>query len=679
MPSHLMPEPQAVRAELERILASAPFATSHRSQRFLTYVVENSFDEAHESLKEYAIAVEVFERDPSYDPAIDATVRVEAGRLRARLREYYAEEGRNDTLVIDMPKGGYRATFVEREVSGNAPAPADPERGPERVIAAGQVPPSTVETSTAPVQEAGIPRRMLRWEVAAALVLCGFLGWALFSHSRHPRSTASTNLPIVLAVLPFSNQTGSDANNYVTDGLTDNLIRQLSELPRLHVMARTAVERASRQDIVNRLGVKILLAGKLRRNAEGRLVLDSELSNANGTVLRSSQYMADESDMPSVQADVVQDVIQGLGIELNARQSAGAQKPITTSPAAFQAFLRGDSAARDMSPRGMHASLQNYEEAVRQDPQFALAYSAMANSHMLLGLYYEPPRDHMPLARQDAERALAIDPSLHEAHGTLGLIHLVYDWDYGAAQNELAAADARESAIRALSCTAHLHLLGDREHVRHAEEDLHRMLEFDPHSPGLINELGCVSYYAGRYADSIRYYREAIAADPQAAVTYWGLGRSLAREGHYSEALETLRRFKAMNGFEPPIITAEIGYSEALSGDRRAALATVARLQQESAATYVDPYLIAIVYLGLKDYDNTYAWLNRAYTARSSFLVSITTDPRWSGLRSDPRLEEIWNRMTESSRHVAALSSPAGTTTVQKEMGSDAALSQERR
>jgi tetratricopeptide (TPR) repeat protein len=368
--------------------------------------------------------------------------------------------------------------------------------------------------------------------------------------------------------------------------------------------------------------------------------------------------MADESDMPSVQADIVQDVIQELGIELDARQSAGAQKPITSSPAAFQAFLRGDSAARDPSPQGMHAALRNYEEAIRQDAQFALAYSAMANSHTLLGLYYEPARDHMPLARQYAERALAIDPSLHEAHGTLGLIHLVYDWDYAAAETELAVADARESAIRALSCTAHLHLLGDPEHMRHAEEDLHRMLEFDPHSTSLINELGCVSYYGGRYEDSIHYYRQAIAADPQAAIVYWGLGRSLAREGRYREALETLQRFKSMNGFEPPVITAEIGYSEALSGDRRAALATVTRLEQESKVSYVDPYLIAIVYLGLRDDRNTYAWLNRAYEMRSSFLISIATDPKWSGSRSDPRFQEIWSRMIDS-RHIAALSSPA--------------------
>ena len=542
MASHLMPEPQAVRAELERILASAPFATSHRSQRFLSYVVENSFEEAHESLKEYAIAVEVFERDSF---------------LRSRDRCDGARRSR---------------TAAQRGCGSITPGRAGTTRSSSICPRAAIAPPSSSAKCPEvlrlrPIRKEG-RREPLRRRASATMILRSFLlpkasaaascagcfagSWcqrwsfagslagSLLGHARNPRSAASAKAPIVLAVLPFSNQTGSDANNYVTDGLTDNLIRQLSELPRLHVMARTAVERVSRQAVVSQLGVKVLLVGKLRRNSEGRLVLDSELSNANGTILRSSQYMADESDMPSVQADIVQDVIQGLGIELDARQSAGAQKPITTSPAAFQAFLRGDSAARDPSPQGMHAAPRTTRKLsgkIRSSrwptpPWQIVTCSSVSTT--------SPHAITCHSHARYAERALAIDPSMHEAHGTLGLIHLVYDWDYAAAEKELAAADARESAIRALSCTAHLHLLGDQEHMRHAEEDLHRMLEFDPHSPGLINELGCVSYYAGRYADSIRYYREAIAADPQAAVTYWGLGRSLAREGHYSEALETL-------------------------------------------------------------------------------------------------------------------------------------------
>ena len=114
MESLTMPAPFAVYTQLERILTSVPFSKSKRSQRFLGYVVDNSWEGRHESLKEYAIAIHVFDRDPSYDPAVDAAVRVEAGRLRAKLREYYADSGRNDPLIIEIPKGAYRASFTER-------------------------------------------------------------------------------------------------------------------------------------------------------------------------------------------------------------------------------------------------------------------------------------------------------------------------------------------------------------------------------------------------------------------------------------------------------------------------------------------------------------------------------------------------------------------------------------
>ena len=120
MESRQTPSAEEIRVELERVLASAPFANSQRSQRFLRFVVEASLNNVEESLKEFAIAVDVFERNTSYDPSINATVRVEAGRMRARLREYYAESGRNDPILIDVPKGGYRATFTERELSESA-------------------------------------------------------------------------------------------------------------------------------------------------------------------------------------------------------------------------------------------------------------------------------------------------------------------------------------------------------------------------------------------------------------------------------------------------------------------------------------------------------------------------------------------------------------------------------
>lgn len=642
MASCVTPEPQEIRAELERILASAPFTGSHRSQQFLRYVVDNSLENRETALKEYSIAIEVFEREPTYDPSIDATVRVEAGRLRTRLREYYRSEGQNDPLIIEIPKGGYRAVFSERSIVDKAVSTTHDD--------------DAARSMPLDEQQAGRSGfRVLTWALAAVFAVGVILGWAIFTYRHHPQPAARSKDAIRLAVLPFSNETGTAANDYLSNGLTDNLIRQLSDLPRLHVMARAAVDRVTRDNAADKLGVAVLLTGSLQRNADGHLTLNMELSSAkDGTVLRSREYLADPAELPSVQADVVSDVIQGLGIELDARQAAGARRPITSNAAAFQAYLRGELTARDPSPPALHEAIRYYQEATVLDPQFALAYASIAGVHALLGLYYEPPREHMPLARQYAEHAIALDSTQSNAHGTLGLVHLVYDWDFGSAAKEFAASDARDSAIRTLSCTAHLHLLGSGEHMRHAEEDLYRMLEFNPHSASLIGELGCLNYYAARYEDAVRRYREAIAADPQAALSYWGLGRSLALEGRYSEALDALHKFRELNGSEPPLVTAEIGYSEAASGNRRGALETIRQLERESTTTYVDPYLIAMVYLALKDSEQTYAWLDKAYEERSPFLVSIETDPKWSAARNDHRFEEIWNRMMLNGQAASA-------------------------
>jgi TolB-like protein/Flp pilus assembly protein TadD len=626
----VLPTTEEIRAQLARILASRIFAGAQRSQRFLRYVVEKSFDPGADALKEYTIAVDVFERHASYDSSIDATVRVEAGRLRSRLHEYYAEDGKHDPIIIDVPKGGYRAVFTKRPLA----ATTRDETGP-----------SPATPFAVPASPAASRKRSI-WITAACIL--SLIAGAVILRQRHHAPTPIPRMPapIAMAILPFANQTGVDANGYLSEGLTQNLIRQCSEIRRLKVMSRAAVDRVNRSSAATQLRVTNLLTGVLRKDADGHLVVDAELSNAkDGFVLRSRQYMAEQSDLQPVQADIVHDVIEGLGIELDARESAHTQRPLTSSAAAFDAFLQGESAARAASPEGYHLAIKSDEQAVSKDPGFALAWEALAENHLALGFYFEPAREHMPLARRYAQRALAIDSSLSQAHGTLGLIHLVYDWDYGAAQAEVAAADSRESAITTFACTAHL--LDQSGRTRHAEEEIHQVLEFDPRSPTLLGELGCINYYGGKYEESIRYYRQALAADSRSPIANWGLGKSLVREGRYAEALETLRRFKTVNGFEPPIITAEIGYAEGSSGDRKAAIETAHMLQRASVHTFVDPYLVALIYLSVKDADNTYAWLNKAYADRSPFLISIATDPKWTASRQDERFQDLQSRMTD--------------------------------
>lgn len=627
MESRQTPPPDEILAQLERILASAPFANSIRSQRFLRYVVESSLKSEEDPLKEYAIAIEVFDRDPSYDPSIDATVRVEAGRLRSRLRDYYRDADPNDRVVIEIPKGAYRASFIA------LPTPVSP-------------------SSEIPAPKSTPQLRPLWLGVGLLVLLLAIVAVTGFLVNRRA-NPASSHGSVVLAILPFANHTGAKGNDFLTEGLTDNLIRQISGFSKIRVISRAAVDGVNRRDAAGQLGATVLLTGQLEKNAEGRLVLDSELSNASdGTVLKSSQYLPNESDLRPIQADIVQDVLGGLGIPLDAQQSAGTSRPLTTSASAFEDFLRGESAMQNGDEASLITAIQLFTSAVDKDGSFAQAMASIASAHAEIATYFELPKEHVDAARQFAERAIAIDPSNTEAHGVLGLIHLLYDWDFEGAHTELAAADRRDVAIWQLGCTAHL--LDRNGNTRHAEEDLQRMLEFNPNSTVLVSELGCVNYYAGRYDQSIQYYRKALAKAPWSVMANWGLGRALGREGKYSEALEDLKHFNSAYGVEHPLILGEIGYLAGLSGDRPAALATIARLQTLSKTRYVDPYFIAITYLGLKDRKNTYAWLDKAYDIRSPFLISIATDPKWRDEQGDAGFQALWNRMTIHKRAPAA-------------------------
>jgi TolB-like protein/tetratricopeptide (TPR) repeat protein len=626
--------------ELDRILSSKVFATAQRSQAFLRYVVERSLTDAPPPLKEFSIAMDVFARGHDYDPSIDATVRVEAGRLRSRLREYYDLEGSEDPVSIDVPKGGYCPTFTFRNGKVGAAKEAPP-------IVEQAMP---VETATGRVS-LGWSRWAVVGFVLLALVAAGV--WRWHSSRKQVLTDPRGGQQIALAVLPFANETGDKGYDYLADGLTDNLIRQLSEIPPLKVMARGAVYRfrSSTEKAVSvgrLLHVDSVLTGEIHQ-ANGKLTVDTELSNVtDGSIIESHRYLPEGDDLRPVQASITQDLIHGLKIELGARESAHTLRPVSSSIEAYQEMLRGEGAARGNSPMELHNAIGHFEQAVKLDPKFIIAWSDLAQAHLLLGVYFEDPRQHMPQASEYATRALQLDPEYGEAHGTLGLVNLLYNWDYAAAASELASAEHEESALTVLSCTSHL--MAQTGRTRDADEMVHRMLGYDPQSAQLIGELGCIDYYRGDYENAMQHYREAMAKDPHSPVPYWGLGKSLSLQGKYGEAVKVMRQFKFVNGFEPPLLTAEIGYALGREGKASEAQRAIAELREGSKSAYVDPYLVALIYLGMGDEQATLQWLNRAYAVRSPFLISISKEPKWKGMIERPALQAFLAKMTPQER-----------------------------
>jgi TolB-like protein/Tfp pilus assembly protein PilF len=631
------PTPPEIEQELDRILTSKVFATAQRSQAFLRYVVERSLTDAPPPLKEFSIAMDVFARGQDYDPSIDATVRVEAGRLRSRLREYYDVEGSGDPVSIDVPKGGYYPTFTFRN---------------GKMSAAKELPLTGEKAQPVEATSGRASRSWSRWTAVAALVLLALIAagvWRWHSSRKQVLSSPGAGQQIALAVLPFANETGDKENDYLADGLTDNLIRQLSDIPPLKVMARGTVYRfRSSTDkalsIGRSLHVNSVLTGEIHQ-ANGKLIVDTELSNmADGSIIESHRYLPENDDLRPVQASITQNVIHGLKIELDARQSAHALRPVSSSIEAYQEMLRGESAARGNSPIDLHEAIGHFEQAVKLDPKFTIAWSDLAQAHLLLGIYFEDPRQHMPRASEYATRALQLDPGYGDAHGTIGLVKLLYDWDYAAAASELASAQNEQSALTVLTCTSHL--MAQTGRTRDADETVNRMLAYDPQSAQLIGELGCIDYYRGDYQDAMKHYREAMAKDPHSPVPYWGLGKTLSLQGKYGEAVKVLRQFKPANGFEPPLLTAEIGYALGREGKTGDAEREIAELREESKSKYVDPYFIALIYLGMGEEQATLQWLNRAYIVRSPFLISISTEPKWKSMIERPALQSFLAKMT---------------------------------
>ena len=642
---------------MERVLHSQVFRKAQRSQKFLRYMVQAASASPPITVKEYTIAIDVFDRAVSYDPAVDATVRVEASRLRARLREYYAEEGRDDPWILDVPKGGYTAVLRPRApAEQRPPAPLSPEDTSAELNSWSALP--SVQAGS------GLPPVPPRWPggaakvvTSAAVLLLVIVAVLFLSPHPHPRPRAEAGdvptAPTSLAILPLRNQTGDPGLDVPANSLTDDLIRQLSQIPALRLLSRTQAfhyrqPNADPQTLGKALGVQTVLLSELRRTPEHLLVAAELSSTIDGTVLLDREYIVDGNDLRSVQAGLQQDVVAGLHVESSARDPGRTMRSVAVNQGAYREFLTADRLARSGSPEDLHRAIDHLQAAVALDANFDLAWAALASEHLLLGLYFEAPRDHMPLARRFAQRALAINPSLGEAHGSLGLVHLVYDWDLPAAEAEMSTAGAEQASVGALACT--VHLMERTGRPRRAEEMLDRMLTYDPQSVTLMAELGCVDYYRGNYPAALGHYRAALAADPHSPLPYWGLGKTLNAQGRHREAVAALAEFRKLNGFESPILMAETGYALGAAGDRTGASVEIRALaaQGQQSHGFVDPYLTALIYASMNDRDATFAWLEKARAVRSTFLISVLSDPKWQEFRDDPRFSALLGRMLQT-------------------------------
>ncbi len=454
-----------------------------------------------------------------------------------------------------------------------------------------------------------------------------------------------------VAVLPFVNIGGDPNTEYLSDGITESIINNLSQLRGLSVMARSTVFRykgkeADPQKVGQDLHVGAVLTGRLQGRGDA-LVIQAELVDVSkGTQLWGAQYNRRAADLLAVQENISKEISEKLRLRLTGEEKTRVAKRSTTNSEAYQLYLQGRYWWNKRNPEALQKGLQFFQQAVEKDPSYALAYVGVADSYDTLssrGYDAMPPHEAMPKARAAALKALELDPTLGEAHVSLALVLNTYDWDFPTAEREFKRSIELNPAYASAHHFYAVYLMGmGREEEAIAEE--RRALELDPLSLAIRHNLARALGYAHRYDEAIAEERKVLEMDPSFYTAYNNLGINLMATGKKEAAMAEFRK-----GLEFShgglFILALLGNAEARTGNRPEAVKILDRLTQLSKQRYLPAYCFAIVCAGLDQKDKTFAWLEKAYQERSDFLLFLKIEESMDPLRSDPRFADLVRRV----------------------------------
>ncbi|HMA41707.1 MAG TPA: protein kinase, partial [Gemmatimonadales bacterium] len=450
---------------------------------------------------------------------------------------------------------------------------------------------------------------------------------AALQDGRDAAPRAPFGLARFIAVLPFANASPEPGTEYLSDGITDELINALTKVEGLRVASRTSVFalKGKPQDVRATgalLGVSAVLEGTVRQAGDRLRVTASLTATDDGRQLWSERYDRPVGDVFAIQDDIAHTIVTTLRATYLADLAEPAPTQHTESLEAYGLYLKGRYSWSKRSLTGAAEAIKYFEQAIVADPRYALAYAGLADAYALQVDYRGAPvREGFELAKRYARQALALDPTLAEVHSSLGWVLFIYDWDWDAA----TAAFQRALELDPGYATAHQwysFVVMTQRSIDLALVEGHTALELDPASTSIRRSLGWLYYYARRYDDALRHLRRAIAMDPTSEENYRMLGRVHTQRGEYSEAERALREAVSLSP-ETAYATGALGYLYAVRGDRAAAERIVAELEAHRKTGYVSPVAICMVYAGLGMADEVFAWLERAYEERRGWLAYL--------------------------------------------------------
>jgi TolB-like protein/Tfp pilus assembly protein PilF len=449
-------------------------------------------------------------------------------------------------------------------------------------------------------------------------------------------------------VLPFRPLNFDQEEQYVGVGIADALITKLSHLKQIIARPTSSVLKYAfaQEDaaaVGRQLRVQSVIEGSIRRLGDRIRVTVQLVSTSDGTILWADSFDEKSTDIFKLEDRVSGEVPAALNLRLTSEEIRLLAKRYTENAQAYQLYMKGRYAWNRRTLEGFKQGVDYFSQAIGADPDYALAYAGLADCYIVLATYSLVPSFELgPKASAAAAKALEIDEHLAEAHASLAMTHLVYDWDWASAESEFKRSiELNENYATAHSWYAlHLTAMGRLED---AIRETERAQDLDPLSLIITTNSGWILYFARRYDRAIEQCLKVIELEPNFWRPYLNLGWCYIERKMFDRAFAALSKASSLS--DAPVNLAALGRAYAVSGQRDEALEILDRLESMAQHRYVSPYYIAEICLGLDKIEQAFECLEKAYEERVWFLVFHNQEPMFDPIRSDPRFESLSNRL----------------------------------
>ena len=549
--------------------------------------------------------------------------------------------------------------FLLRKALGEDPAFIEtvPRRGYRFVGAVRQFPhaaPTHLEESS----EVGVPsstsfpakrRQALRSRVALGAAMFVVLASVVVVGWFYSRAGRSGQAIDSLAVLPFVNANSDPYTEYLSDGITESLINSLSQLPNLKVMSRDSAFRykareGNAQTVGRELGVRAILKGRVMQDGDAINISAELIDTRDGSQIWGQQYDRKVADMIVLREQITREMASALRMRLTGAEQKRLTKRYTVNPEAYQDYLKGRYWWNKSTKEGFEKGVEYFQQAIEKDPTYALAFSGLADCYSSLAeLGVVPAKEGYLRAKDAALKAVDLDDTLAEAHGSLALIKSSYDWDWSGADKEIRRAIELNPSY-ADAHRLHAEVLWQTGRLNEAIAETKLTLEMDPLSLDNNDTLGLEFFLIREYDRAIEQERKVLELDPNFIEAYYFRGMAYLKKSMHEEGMAEFEKGVAISPLSTEALTG-LGYGYAVTGRRAEAQKVLDKLNELSKHEYVSAVWRAKIYAGLEEKDKAFEWLEAAYEDRSIVSVGfIKTNPMFDPLRPDPRYAHLLRR-----------------------------------